>query len=62
MDRYVVVIADDPQEAVSKSPFFIGQSAKVERIQVSANLDGTYSVFAEFELLEPKGEKNDDQR
>lgn len=52
--RYDVVWAGSAEEAIEKSPFFVGQRATVQEIRVSANGDGTYTVFAEFELSEPK--------
>ena len=54
--RYATVVAKTYKEAVEKSPFFNGQKAHVSDIQASANSDGTFSVFAEFELDEQKEE------
>ena len=52
--RYIVVEAKTHEEALQKSPFFEGQKARVSDILASANSDGTFSVFAEFELDEQK--------
>lgn len=52
--RYTIVTAKTFAEAIQKSPFFVGQKAQVEEVNASPNGDGTWSVFAEFQLNEPK--------
>lgn len=52
--EYHTIKAKTHSEAIAKSPFFVGQSAKVESIQAIANNDGTWMVTAKYKLTEEK--------
>jgi hypothetical protein len=58
MHRYLQIKAKSHEEAIEKSPFFIGQKAVVDRLNTAANSDGTYTASAEFELTEKKEDKS----
>tara|TARA_Y100000310_G_scaffold283449_2_gene305411 strand:+ start:639 stop:821 length:183 start_codon:yes stop_codon:yes gene_type:complete len=49
MDKYQVVKADTPAEALEKSHWKIRDKATVVDIAVIANGNGTFSLFPKFE-------------
>src|SRR5688572_11468164 len=54
MNRYLIVHAKSHDEGVRQSPFFSDQQAVVSQIRCLPNNDGTWSVWAEYELVEVK--------
>jgi len=48
---YEVIKAKTREEAAKKSAWTAGQPAICEGLQVSANSDGTYSVFPKFRRM-----------
>lgn len=51
---YHTIKAEDADEAIKLSPYFIGQKCVVERIHATANSDGTFHVTARIALVENK--------
>ncbi len=51
---YHTVQAKDADEAMEKSPYFIGQQCEIAEIHASANSDGTFHVDARIRLVEKK--------
>ena len=52
MQPYEVIKAETLEEAVAKSQWGVGQLARCSDVQAVSNSDGTWSVFATFELVE----------
>ncbi len=51
---YKVIRATTAEEAIAKSPFYVGQLAQVREIQVSANGDGTWTVVPLYLITQDK--------
>ena len=52
---YEVVKANDHEQAIQLSRYFIGQQAKVISITAVGNSNGTYTVMPEYVVTETKG-------
>lgn len=51
---YEIIAAKSPEEAIVKSPFYIGQKGEVVNVRASGNSDGTWTVYPEFKIVEDK--------